>query len=496
MVTDKQVRKLMKLINQEKTLETAAAKAGMSEKTARKYRRSGKLPSQCKVLHTWRTRQDPFDQDDWHWVEDFLKTNPGLEAKTLFEALQRERPGKYQDGQLRTFQRRVRLWRALHGPGQEVYFPQIYKPGQWCESDFTRMKDLGITINGQPFDHMLYHFVLCWSNWETASICFSESYESLSAGLQNALWKLGGVPKFHRTDNLSSAVNKVGNPEVFTDNYRGLASHYRFESCKIQPRCPHENGDVEQRHYRLKKAVDQALMLRGSRDFNSRDDYERFLEKMFEQLNAGRKERLAKELKVLRQLPARRHDDYTEHTCKVGRFSTIRVLKNSYSLHSRLMGQKVKARIYAEHIDIWYAQRRIEVLPRLRGENGHYINYRHVIDWLVRKPGAFENYRYKEDLFPTSQFRIAYDLLRSEYGPKKGNKQYLKILELAAKKSQTAVNESLRFLIHTGNEVHFDVVEAMVKSSLQPPAITDIEVEQVDLRIYDQLLEHQEVLAV
>lgn len=156
------------------------------------------------------------------------------------------------------------------------------------------------------------------------------------------------------------------------------------------------------------------------------------------------------------------------------------------------MGQKVKTRIYAEHIDVWYAQRRIEVLPRLRGENGHYINYRHVIDWLVRKPGAFENYRYKEDLFPTSQFRTAYDLLRSEYGSKKGNKQYLKILELAAKESQTAVNESLRFLIHHGKEIHFEIVEVMVTSRLQPPPITDIEVDQVDLRIYDQLLEHQE----
>jgi len=217
---------------------------------------------------------------------------------------------------------------------------------------------------------------------------------------------------------------------------------------------------------------------------------------MFDQLNAGRKERLAKELKVLRQLPSRQHDDYTEQVCTVGRFSTIRVLKNSYSLHNRLMGRQVKARIYAEHIDVWYAQRRIEVLPRLRGENGHYINYRHVIDWFVRKPGAFENYRYKEDLFPTSQFRIAYDLLRSEYGPRGGNKQYLKVLELAAKESQTAVNESLRFLIHQGNEVHFKIVEAMVRSQLQPPPITDIEVDQVDLRIYDQLLEHQEALAL
>jgi hypothetical protein len=185
--------------------------------------------------HSYRSRPDPFDQDDWRWVEEVLESNNGMEAKTLFEVLQREHPGKYQDGQLRTFQRRAKLWRALKGPGNEVFFPQVYKPGEWCESDFTRMKPLGVTINGIPFDHMLYHFVLCYSNWETGAVCFSESYESLSAGVQNALWKLGGVPKYHRTDNLTSAVNPVGNPEVFTDNYRGLASHYGFESCRIQP---------------------------------------------------------------------------------------------------------------------------------------------------------------------------------------------------------------------------------------------------------------------
>ncbi|MHC4146784.1 MAG: Mu transposase domain-containing protein [Planctomycetota bacterium] len=472
----------MKLVNQEKLLKTAAAKAGMSEKTARKYRKSGKLPSQCKVIHDWRTRPDPLDPDDWRWAEEVLGNNDGIEAKTLLEVLQREHPGKYQDGQLRTFQRRVKLWRALKGPGNEVFFPQVYTPGEWCESDFTRMKSLSVTINGIVFDHMLYHFV------------FSESYESLSAGLQNALWKLGGVPKYHRTDNLTSAVNPVGNPEVFTANYQGLAKHYGFESHKIQPGCPNENGDIEKRHDRLKKTVDQALMLRGSRDFASRDEYEQFLQKLFDQLNSGRKERLKEELVLLYRLPRKRHDDYTEIECKVTRFSTIRVLKNSYSLHSRLIGERVKARVYADHIDVWYAQRRIEVLPRLRGENGHYINYRHIIDWLVRKPGAFENYRYKDDLFPTSQFRIAYDLLCSEHGPKQGNKHYLKILKLAAHESQTLVNESLRFLINRADQIDSDIVEAMVKSGLQPPAVTDVEVEQVDLGIYDELLEYQEAL--
>ncbi len=182
--------------------------------------------------------------------------------------------------------------------------------------------------------------------------------------------------------------------------------------------------------------------------------------------------------------------------CKVNRFSTIRVLKNIYSLHSRLIGERVKAHVYADHIDVWYAQRKIEVLPRLRGKDGHCINYRHIIDWLVRKPGAFENYRYKDDLFPTSQFRMAHDLLCSEHGSKQGNKHYLKILKLAAKESETLVNESLRFLINSSDQIDSDIVEAMVKSDLQPPEVTDVEVEQVDLRAYDQLLEYQEVLTV
>lgn len=493
MVTDNQVRILMELINREQSFQAAAAKAGMSEKTARKYRTLGQLPSQCKPLHDWKTHEDAFEAD-WPWVQEFLEHNTGLEAKALFEALQRDHPGRYQDGQLRTFQRRVKQWRALHGPGHDVFFPQVYRPGQWCASDFTRMKSLGITINGVPFDHMLYHFVLCWSNWEAGTVCFSESYESLSTGLQNALWRLGGVPRDHRTDSLTAAVKRVGSPEIFTENYQGLANHYGFVSHKTQPRCPHENGDIEKRHDRLKKAVDQALILRGSRDFNSRPAYEAFLERLFDQLNAGRQERLAEELKVLRRLPARRHQDFTEVTCRVSPFSTIRVLKNTYSLHSRLIGEQVKARIYAEQIEIWYAQRRIEVLPRLRGESGHHINYRHVIDRLVRKPGAFENYRYKEDLFPSSQFRIAYDLLRGQHGPKRGNRQYLRILALAAEESETLVNEILRFLIQQGALFDVQTVETRVQARLRPPAITEIEVEPVDLTLYDQLLEHEEAL--
>jgi hypothetical protein len=467
----------------------------MSTKTARKYLKSGILPSQCQTIHDWPTHPDAF-AEDWYWIEDFLKNNSGLKSKSLFEALQRQYPGKYQDGQLRTFQRRVKQWKALNGHGQEVFFPQIYKPGHWCESDFTRMNKLGITICGVPFDRMLYHFVLCLSNWETVTVCFSESYESLSKGLQNALWKLGGIPRYHKTDNLTCAVNKVGNPEEFTDNYRGLAGHYGFESCKIQPHCPNENGDIEQRHHRFKKALEQALILRGSRDFNSCHEYELFLEKLLDQLNAGRSELLAEELKDLRPLPTRRYEDFTRDRCRVSRGCSIRVLKNSYSVNSRLIGENVDVRIYADHIEAWYAQRRIEILPRLRGENGHYINYRHVIDTLVRKPGAFENYRYKDDMFPTSQFKIAYDILRRQHGIKQANKQYLKILELAAKENQTSVNEALRLLINHADGIDFDSVKQMVESKQQPPAVTDVFIGDIDIDGYDCLLESVEALLV
>jgi hypothetical protein len=445
MVTDNQVRRLMKLMVSEKTLAMAAAKAGMDEKTARKYRRVCKLPSEVKMEHRWRTRRDPFD-DVWEEVEEKLEVNPGFEAKTLFEDLQRRYPGRFADGQLRTLQRRVKVWRCLEGPAKEVFFAQVHRPGELCQSDFTSMNSLGVTIQGQPFAHLIYHFVLSYSNWETGRICFSESFETLSEGLQEALWELGGVPRAHRTDRLSTAVQKPGHPEEFTQRYRALLSHYGLGGAKTQPASPHENGDVEQRHHRFKKALDQTLMLRGSRDFASRGDYAGFLRKLFSQLNAGRKGRLAEELQVLRRLPPRRLESSSRFKVRVGPSSTIRVKHNVYSVHSRLIGESVQVRLYGEHLEIWYAQRRVHTIPRLRGEGKHLIQYRHIIDWLVRKPGAFENYRYREDLFPTHRFRMAYDWLTDRQAPG-ATRQYLRILELAARGSETAVDDALRLLM-------------------------------------------------
>ncbi len=492
MVTDLQVRRLMKLLNSEKTFGQAALKAGMDEKTARKYRDLGKLPSRVKAEHTWRTRPDPF-ADIWEETAARLEQNPGFFAKTLFQDLQRRYPGRFADGQLRTLQRKIKVWRALNGPGREVFFPQVHEPGKLCQSDFTHMTKLGITIAGQSFAHMIYHFVLTYSNWEAGSICFSESFESLSEGFQNALWKLGGVPLEHRTDRLTSAVNKLDNPDQFTRRYTGLLGHYGIKGCKIQAGKANENGDIEQRHRRFKDAVDQALMLRGHRDFASREEYEKFLRDLFSQLNAGRAKRFREEAEVLRSLPSRRLNDFKRIDVRVGRSSSIWAGGNVYSVHSRLIGEKVQVRLYSQRLEVWYAQRKIETIPRMRGKSKSFIQYRHIIDWLVRKPGAFENYRYRDDLFPTSRFRMAYDWL-TDHRPASANKEYLKILNLAAKESETGVDDALRKLIGEEKSISFEAVESVFRSGATAPAPTEVTVREVDLSVYDELLEYEETL--
>lgn len=496
MITDNQARKLMKYLQEKKTLGVAAVKSGMDEKTARKYRNLDKLPSELKAekIRTWRTRENPFDEV-WGMIESFLENNSGIEAKTLFEHLQREYPGRFQDGQIRTFQRRVKNWRATEGPAKEVYFPQVHKPGKLSQSDFTHMGKLGITISGVLFDHLLYHFVLTYSNWEAGSICFSESFESLSDGLQQALCKLGGVPETHQTDRLSTAVNKPENPEEFTQRYQGLLSHYKLIGRKTNPASPNENGDVEQRNHRFKRAVDQALMLRGSRDFATRKEYKLFLDKLFAQLNSNRHDRFQEELAVLRPLPVKQLPACSKLKVGVGPSSTIRIQHNVYSVHSRLIREKVTIRLYAEHLEVWHGQSHIENIPRLRGSGNHHIQYRHIIDWLVRKPGAFENYRYRSDLFPTSRFRMAYDELKQHHADSKASKEYLKILKLAAKENEAAVDEALRFLFDRNKSISVESVESFVLSGQKPTPVTDVTISAVILQTYDCLLSGMEVSA-
>jgi transposase len=495
MINDQQVRRLKKMLSKGKKLYESALKSGMDEKTARKYRDTGKLPSEIKHEHTWRTRKDPF-KNVWEEVRQLLKNEPGLEALTIFRDLQNKYPGKFPDGQLRTLQRQIKKWRATEGPPKEVMFPQIHHPGRLSQSDFTHMTELGITINKQPFEHLVYHFTLTYSNWETGSVCFSESFESLSSGFQEAIWELGGVPEYHQTDCLSTAVNKQGNPLEFTKRYMELMNHYDIKPKRINPGQANENGDIEQSHYRFKTAVGQQLMLRGSRDFVSREEYEGFLRKIFRQRNLARGKKIKLEKRLLKSLPQNKIDAFNRMDVRVSGASTILINHNIYSVNSRLLKEKVRVKVFSEHIEVWYAQRMVHKMPRLRGEGKHDIKYRHIIDSLIRKPGAFENYKYKEDMFPTTRFRIVYDVLLKNKTPRKAAKEYLAILNLAAKGSEELVNEAIHILLQENDEriIDFEAVKGVyrtLKNENRPRRI-DIQVREVNLKMYDRLFTNKE----
>jgi hypothetical protein len=467
-------------------LVTAAAKAGMGEKAARKYLRSGLLPSQINEPRGWRTREDPF-ADVWTEVEVLIKDAPGLEALTIFQDLQRRYPGQFQDGQLRTLQRHMRIWRGLSGPDCEVFFPQVHQPGIQGQSDFTSMNGLEITIGGLRFPHLLYHFVLTYSNWEYIQICFSESFESLSRGIQDSLWCLGRVPAgHHRTDNLSAATFKGEERREFNEAYMALMRHYGITPTKNQPGKANENGDVEQSHYRLKERVDQALLLRGSRDFTGRSEYEEFLRKIIFDKNLGRSKRLEEELAVMNPLPAYRLNDYREFKVPVNNWSTIRIAKNTYSAPSRLIRYEVTVRLYAERVEIYFAGQKVAEMERLRGQGKAKINYRHVIGSFVRKPGAFENYRFREEMFPSTVFRQAYDQLVND-DSRHASRRYLKILEWAAMNSESAMEGSLRQLLDGGEEIEFDRLVEMSECPVEKPL--DIHIPLPDMQAYDALLE-------
>ena len=490
MVKDKQVLHLRRLVlEQGESIAIAARKSGMCETTARKYIRLGKLPSETVKPRTWRTRKDPFE-DVWEEAKEFLEMNPNLEVTALFGELQRRYPGKFQPGQLRTLQRHVKYWKATEGPPKEVYFAQEYKPGDRAQSDFTCMNKLGVTIGGVPFKHKLFHFVLTYSNWQTGSVCRSESFEALSEGLQHALQACGGVPRLHQTDSLSAAVRRLRrrDGEAFTDRYQALMRHCGMEARHTQARSPHENGKVEQAHYRLKQAIANQLTLRGSSDFESQQKYEAFLAKLFVQLNTPRKERFEEERAHMGPLPKRPLTTYKPISVRVSKGSTIRVQNNFYSVPSRLIGERVDVRLYGEEVQVWYRNRFMERMPRLHGRSKHRIGYRHVISSLVRKPGAFADYRYRSDFFPTHRFQMAYEALLREHGKgTRADKEYLQVLNLAARGGESGVDVVLDELLGRKEAITAEGVEAMLGQNVPEP-VDGIAPVEVNLELYDKLL--------
>lgn len=482
-----QVRELREQLNKGASLKDAAMKAGMDRKTARKYRDG---QSHEPRPHTWRTRPDPL-AGVWPRLEELLQGEPRLQAKTLLEWLEREYPGQDWQRPRRTLERRVRQWRAEHGPAKEVYFSQRHEAGRLGSSDFTRMGRLAVTIQGQPFAHLIYHFVLTYSNWEHVSLCFSESFASLSMGVQNALWDLGGVPEGHRTDRMTLAVNHDGSAEQYTANYQALMQHYGMVAEATNAASGHENGDCEQGHRRFKEELEQALLLRGSGDFTSREEYWRFVVAVVARRNARRQERLAEDKARLRPLPGRRLEALERQWPRVGQGSTIQVKKNTYSVPARLIGERVEARIGADRIEVWYAGSQVQTMERLRGQGKHRIDYRHVIDWLVRKPGAFARYIYREEMYPSVTYRRAYDALVAQpaYGGKRADREYVRLLHLAAHEGESHVEAALSELLEQRQPLSEQAVRTLLGKDTPLSVAAQVSIPVVDLRQYDALLE-------
>ena len=493
--TDAQVRRMMKERSKGKTQEQAAVKANVrSRKTVRKYEQLGELPSDLKQARSYRTRTDPFEVD-WVEVEKKLQEAPELEAKSLFDWLN-ERDGaaqQYDEGQLRTLQRRVSNWRVLNQT-QTLSLDQVHRPGEVLQSDGTWMNDLKVSIQGEPFEHLLFHSVLPYSNWEWGRVVQSESLLSIRLGLQSTLIKLGHVPAVHQTDHSTAATHKLGAADReksaqdrgFNDEYLQLLAHYGIEARSIHVASPNENGDVESSNGGLKRAVKQHLLLRGSRDFESLPAYEAFLFGIMDKRNAARQPKLAEELAVMKPLTATPWPQMRELTIRVGSNGILRVGNNGYSVPSGLKGKLATVRIYEWQIEVWYANQCIETLPRMPGAQHYRINYRHVIDSLLRKPGGFRNYRHRDDLFPQDVFRQAWDALNGQFPPRKADLIYLRILKQSALGLESDVAAALATLLKVKSAWDEKDLAALL-TPLTPQRAPELAAQPVNLDLYDQL---------
>jgi hypothetical protein len=489
--TDAQVRIAMCERKKGKNQTQAAAKANLySRKTVSKYEKADLLPSQLQKPRTYLTRVDGF-AEDWPTIERMLVEAPELEAKTLFEWLNEQQPGKYQEGQLRTLQRRVMRWRALN-QGQIATLDQERVPGEMMQLDGTWMSELRVTLNGQPFKHMLIHCVLPYSNWEWGKVVQSESLSAVRLGLQSSLMKLGYRPRLIQTDSSSAATRRLrsgeeGTERAYTDAYLALLSHWGLAPQTIHLGASNENGDVESSHGGLKRSVAQQLLLRGHRDFDNLVDYEAFLLAIMDKRNRQRQERLNEELAVMKPLTVGPLAAGQKMRVRVSRSSLIRVLGKVYSVPTSLIGKMVTVHVHEWTVEVYYATQWVETMPRLIGNERHQINYRHVIDSLLRKPGGFRRYRYRDDLFPSLVFQQAWEALDRQYTVRQADLVYLRVLHLAARHLECDVAAALELLLADGrrwNET--DVADLLAaETAIVPHLVQPL----VELHLYDQLLQ-------
>ncbi len=487
-ITDHQV---LKYKEHRKTLTqvAAAAKSAISERSARRIDSSPTLPSQ-QARREWRTRQDPLAVVWDAEIVPLLEADAQLNAVTLLEEMQRRHPGEYGADVLRTLQRRMRQWRALHGAERDVYFAQEHPPGRLGLSDFTVADDLGIEIDGVAFDHRLYQFALAHSGWRHAVVVTGgESFLALSSGLQAALWRVGGVPDEHRTDSLSAAFNNLAEQQQLTRRYDDLCRHYGMRASRCNPGQSHENGAIESRHDSLKTALDQALRMRGTRGFDDRAGYEAFVDQIVQRFNARAAKRLAAEQPLLKALPRRRTAEYEEIPARVSKYAIFTVKGAQYSAPSQLIGHRMMVRQYAQRIECWLGGQCVLERERATRCDGHArnIDYRHLVAALKRKPGAFARWVLRDAVFPRAVYRQTWERLAAALPEREACRTIVGLLALAADGHEAQLANELEQLIELNQ-----LPDAIALSALLAPpvrAVPDVAVELPALADYDELIE-------
>ena len=490
-ITDHQVSKY-KAERKRATQAIAAAKTGISVRSARRIEKATGLPSQ-RGERTWRTRTDPLAGVWDEEVVPLLESQPGLLGTTLFEELQRRHPERFEAGVVRTLQRRVRAWRAVSGGERETYFAQAHPPGRFALSDFTVADELNVTIAGAAYPHRLYQFALAYSGWRHAEVVLGgESYMALAGGLQNALWAIGGVPQEHRTDSLSAAFNNLAEEEQLTTRYAALCLHYGMRASRNNLGVSHENGAIESRQGSLKVALAQALLLRGHRDFAGEPDYRRFVAEIVARLNHRVRHKAAEERPRLLPLPARRTSEFEEVEARVTKFGTFTVKRILYSTHSRLIGHRLKVRLYADRIEGWLGGICVMQAPRGRvaagQQRGKVIDYRHLLPALRRKPGAFARWVLRDEMFPRNEYRRTWERLHDALPERQACKTMVGLLDLAARGACEAdLAQVLAGLLQVGTLPDLPGLEE--RFAPRVAELPEVKVELPALADYDTLLQ-------
>ena len=488
-ITEQQKRLYMESRKKGDALPTAAAKAGFCERTAFRIEKGSHIKQH-------RPRQvstkDPFTAVWANELIPLLERDPLITPITLLRYLQERYPTEYPDKHLRTLQRKVRDWKALHGKEKERIFRQEHPPGFQGISDFTNCDNLQVTIKGSPLPHLLYHFRMPFSGWAYAHVVLGgESYSALSEGFQNALWQLGGAPETHRTDSLSAAFKNLQKnvQEDMTKAYNEMLASYGIRATRNNRGVSHENGGIEGPHRHLKQKIDQKLRLRSSRDFESLEEYRCFVYEIVDADNARCRQRLAEERKYLKPLPRQKARVGEVESVRVPTTGIINVRQALYAVPSRLIGYTLTVHIYDDRLECFYGTSHIVSFPRLRWNKGRRprnINYRFVIPELVRKPQAFRHYVFRDDLFPSEEFRQAWKVLDARHDNRTACKEMVQILKLAAEGFEQQIAEEFRRSLPEQNVPSVEELQRLFKK----PKLTIpmLELEQHNLGSYDELL--------